>query len=358
MDGKALTIQEHYPLAGLTTFDIGGPARYFTVVASLEEAQEALAFARERGIGIFVLGGGSNILIGDQGFPGLVILNRVQGFHETLEDGDAVVTVGAGVEWDAFTRRCGERGWQGVECLAGVPGTVGAAPVQNIGAYGQSADAVVERVRAVDIATGRRASFTNEECSFSYRKSVFNSSAAGRYLITEVTFRLKRDVPPSLAYHDLKAYFPDPGKATLLQVRKAVLTIRERKGLLVLDGYERFKSAGSFFKNPLISADLFRSVEKAVQEAGGCSNWAWPQPSGEIKVSAACLIQSAGFVRGFRNGNVGISPRHTLAIVNYGGATAEEVIGFARQVRKEVNERFGIALAPEVQFVGCAPGLF
>lgn len=357
MGTRTLVIDENYPLAGLTTFAVGGPARYFASVATQEKAQEALSFAREQGLAVFVLGGGSNILVGDRGFPGLVILNRIQGFSKTLEGGDAVVTVGAGEDWDAFTRRCGEQGWQGVECLAGVPGTVGAAPVQNIGAYGQSADAVVEGVRALELATGKTFLFTREECSFSYRKSIFNSSAAGRFLIVEVTFRLKRGSPPSLTYHDLKAYFPEPAQVTLPQVREAVLAIREKKGLLVLDGYERLKSAGSFFKNPLISADRFRSVEKAVQQAGGCSNWAWPQPSGEVKVSAACLIQSAGFVRGFRAGAVGISPRHTLAIVNYGGATAEEIVAFARQVRDEVKRRFGVSLTPEVQFIGFAPDL-
>lgn len=360
MTGKDLTIKEQYPLGGLTTFGIGGSARYFAVVTSEEEAREALAFARHKGIETFVLGGGSNILISDQGFPGLVILNGIKGFTSRPaagEDDEVLVTAGAGEDWDGFTRRCIESNLQGIECLSGVPGTVGAAPVQNIGAYGQSADSVVEQVRALEVAAGRAVIFTNQECSFGYRKSLFNSIAAGRYLIVEATFKLKQNGAPSVTYHDLKAALsglPDP---TLQQVREAVLKIREGKGLLALDGYERFKSAGSFFKNPVVSAEHFTGVEEAVRKAGGCANWSWPQRSGEVKVSAACLIQSAGFVRGFRKGNVGISPRHTLAVINYGDATAGEVAAFARQVQEAVLRQFGVVLKPEVQFVGFTPDL-
>jgi UDP-N-acetylmuramate dehydrogenase len=352
-----LDVKERFPLGELTTFNIGGPARHFTTVGNEEQAIEALSFAKERQLATFVLGGGSNILIGDGGFPGLVILNRIKGITSLVEGNSVTVTAGAGEEWDGFTKYCVENGLQGVECLAGVPGTVGAAPVQNIGAYGQSVDKVIESVKAIDSVTGETVAFTNEQCAFAYRTSMFNSSAAGRYVITQVSFRLENGTPPHIIYHDLKNYFAGKHDITLAQAREAALAVRSAKGLLVLDGYERFNSAGSFFKNPLVSAEQFKEIETAVEKTGGCDNWAWPQSSGDVKVSAACLIQSAGFVRGFRRGNVGISPRHTLAVVNYDRATAAEVIAFARQVQEKVKERFGVVLKPEVQFVGFTPDL-
>ena len=195
------------------------------------------------------------------------------------------------------------------------------------------------------------------ECGFSYRKSIFNTDAAGRYIITRVVFRLVPSGRPHITYQDLKQLFPSSGNISLARVRDAVLTIRNAKGLLVLDGYERFNSAGSFFKNPVVSQGQFESIEKALQEIVGCTNWSWPQTSGGVKVSAACLIQSAGFVKGFRRSNVGISPRHTLALVNYGNATACDVIAFARQVQETVREKFGVTLKPEVQRIGTLPPL-
>ncbi|MGD0282527.1 MAG: UDP-N-acetylmuramate dehydrogenase, partial [Dissulfurispiraceae bacterium] len=258
-------------------------------------------------------------------------------------------------DWDAFVKFCAEHNWQGVESLSGIPGTVGAAPVQNIGAYGQSAESVVEEVRAIDISTYAATLFNNSECGFGYRKSVFNTETAGRYIITSVTFRLAACGCPNVTHHDLKRYFPSTANITPAQVRNAVLEIRNSKGLLVLDGYERLNSAGSFFKNPVVSHDIFERVDKTVRDMGGCENWCWPQASGEVKISAACLIQTTGFTRGYRRGNVGISPRHTLALINYGNATAAEVIAFARQVQEQVREKFAITLKPEVQLIGIQP---
>ncbi|MGO9014322.1 MAG: UDP-N-acetylmuramate dehydrogenase [Dissulfurispiraceae bacterium] len=352
---SGITIQENHPLRELTTFKIGGAARYFAEVTCENEVTEALAFATGRKLDIFTLGGGSNLLISDNGFPGLVIHNKITGLASRRNGDSVLVTANAGHDWDAFTKFCTEHNWQGVECLSGVPGTVGAAPVQNIGAYGQSAENVVEEVRTIDISTGATAIWGNQECGFGYRKSIFNTVAAGRYIITCVTFRLAASQCPLLTHHDLKHYFSSTANVTPAQVRDAVLEIRNSKGLLVLDGYERLNSAGSFFKNPLVSHDLFERVEKSVHDMGGCENWCWPQPSGEVKISAACLIQTAGFIRGYRRGNVGISPRHTLAIINYGNATAGEVIALARQVQERVREKFGVTLNPEVQCIGIEP---
>ncbi|MFO0752495.1 MAG: UDP-N-acetylmuramate dehydrogenase [Thermodesulfovibrionales bacterium] len=355
MMGASPDIRENYPLKELTTFRIGGPARFFAAVATEEQAQEALAFSREAGVPVFVLGGGSNILVSDAGFPGLVILNRIQGREVRREGEEVLVRAGAGEEWDALVRHCVENSWQGVECLSGIPGTAGAAPVQNIGAYGQSAGAVVAEVRTLRVESGERVVFNNPECGFGYRTSFFNAAGAGKYLITSVLFRLIRGGAPDLSYRDLQKHFSGRGEVSLAQVREAVLEIRNAKGLLTLEGYDVFRSAGSFFRNPLIPGGQFEELRRQVQDAGGCTAWAWPQPSGEVKVSAACLIQCAGFPRGHRQGRVGLSPRHALILVNYQDASSGEVVAFAREVQERVKERFGVLLKPEVQLVGFSP---
>ncbi len=355
MGTETLEIRENYPLRDITTFGIGGPARYFAAAHNEAHVREACAFARENRIPLLVLGGGSNILVSDTGFPGLVILNRIKGFNSRTRGQYVFVTAGAGEDWDSFVKRCVENGWQGLECLSGIPGTVGAAPVQNIGAYGQSVDACISEVRAVDVHTGGEVSLSSNECGFEYRKSIFNSQSAGRYIITQVTFRLVPEGVPELTYHDLKKHFPDDSAVTPAKVRNAVLEVRNGKGLLILEGYESFKSAGSFFKNPVISAGQFEKVNEIIQKEGCGANWAWPRRSGDIKVSAACLIQCAGYTRGHRQGNVGLSPKHTLVIINHHDAAAAEVIAFARQVQGKVREKFGVLIEPEVRLAGFAP---
>ncbi|MBF0559659.1 MAG: UDP-N-acetylmuramate dehydrogenase [Nitrospirae bacterium] len=350
-------IIENYPLRELTTFKIGGPARYFAEVCDEHEILDAIAFAKDRELEIFTLGGGSNLLVSDEGFPGLVIHNKMTGLEAGLDNDCAIVAAKAGHDWDDFTKFCAEKNWQGAECLAGIPGTVGAAPVQNIGAYGQSAENIIEEVRAIDLKTAARSVFSTRECCFGYRQSIFNTTAAGRYIITGVTFRLAPAGCPTITHRDLKQRFSSAKDATIAQVRDAVIEIRNAKGLLVLEGYNRLNSAGSFFKNPAVSRDCFERIEKTVRDLGGCDSWCWPQASGEVKISAACLIQTAGFTRGYREGNVGISPHHTLALVNYGNATACDVINFAKMVQERVREKFGITLQPEVQRIGPLPGL-
>jgi len=227
---------------------------------------------------------------------------------------------------------------------------VGASPVQNIGAYGQSVASVVHEVRAVDVRSLQFMTFSNDECGFGYRESVFNTAAAGRYIITSVTYRLALNNGPELSYRELGNYFSGKKDVTLRDLRKAVLETRDKKGLLLMEGYEGFKSAGSFFKNPVISPARFELIKKEVERSGCCENWAWPQPSGDLKVSAACLMQCSGFMRGYRAGNVGLSPKHSLCIVNYDDATAEEVLVFSELVRKKVLEKFAVRLKPEVRF--------
>lgn len=358
MISSKIEIRENEPLAPLTTFGVGGPARFFVRVDSERDAASTLAFAAEQGLDRMVLGGGSNLLISDDGFPGLVILNRIAGI--TVEEAGAhvLVTAGAGEDWQDFVDLCVARGWQGIECLAGIPGTVGASPIQNIGAYGQEVSQVIARVRCLEAVTGTAVTFTNEECAFRYRESIFNTVEAGNYLVTSVTFRLVRAGAPELKYRELEQRFSGKSAPGLADVRDAVIAIRAGKGVLVRNGYESFRSAGSFFKNPVVPRACFEAVEAIAAGDGAPTNWAWPLPDGNVKISAAFLIQSAGFDRGHRRGNVGLSPHHTLILVNYGGATARELVGFAAEVRQRVVDQFGVLLTPEARLIGFDPSPF
>ncbi len=346
-----MQIKEHVPLAPLTTFGIGGPARYFTEVTTEAEAGEAVRFARARGLWVFVLGAGSNILVSDNGFAGLVIANRIRGI--TVSD-EGVVRAGAGEAWDRVVAHAVEKRLAGVECISGVPGLAGGAPVQNVGCYGQSADAVIREVRAVSLQTGAIESLTNAQCEFRYRDSFFRRNP-GRYLITEVSLGLIPGGPPTTAYHDVARRLARNPSPTLRDVRDAIIEIRARKGMVLLPGWESFKSGGSFFKNPVVSEDALSGVAARVRNApsGACAPpWFWEMRDRSIKIAAPCLLECAGFPRGHMDGNVGISPKHALSIINRGGATAAEVVAFATRIRDAVKDAFGIPLAPEVECVG------
>lgn len=347
-----IDIKENVPLADTTTFGVGGPARYFVQASSEMDAESALEFAVDRGLDTIVLGGGSNVLFSDEGFPGLVILNRIRGITFEEIGGEVSVTAGGGEDWQDFTDMCVERGWQGVECLAGIPGTVGASPIQNVGAYGQEVSQVISRVRCLEMSTGKTVTFDNEECAFRYRQSIFNTVEAGKYFVSSVTFNLAIGGTPAVKYRELEGRIGGISSPMLADVRDAVLAIREGKGLLVRTGYESFKSAGSFFKNPIVDRVQFERIEAIVAGYGDIKNWAWPSPNGEVKISAACLIQCSGFGKGYQKGNVGISPRHTLILINRGGASAREIAEFAAEVQQGVLDRFGVLMQPEARLSG------
>lgn len=350
-----MTIEENVELAPYTTFHVGGPAKYFVRVHNLQEVIESLEFASKRNLPVFVMSGGSNILISDKGFEGLVILNKIKGIETEKENGKIIATVGAGEEWNNFVKIAAEKNWGGVECLAGIPGSVGAAPVQNIGAYGSEAAQTIREVIAYDLATNKIVTLTKNECEFGYRKSIFNSRYPGRYIILEVVFELDPNAKPILVYQDLKAYFEGPGRAgspqpAVEEVYRAVIEIRARKGMVIHPEYESFKSAGSFFKNPIVPKDIFEKVKGMIGE--GDSKWFWPQADGSVKVSAAKLIEEAGFKKGHKDGNVGISPKHSLSIINLGGAKAEEITKLAEKIVKAVKNKFEVTIQPEILFVG------
>jgi UDP-N-acetylmuramate dehydrogenase len=345
-----MQIKERQLLAPLTTFGIGGPARWFAEALTEAELAEASDWARGRGVPLFVLGGGSNVLVADQGFPGLVLHVGLKGIER---DGE-LIRVAAGEDWSGFVDRAVRSGYAGVECMAGIPGTVGGTPVQNVGAYGQEAASVIERVRAFDLVDQTFLEFSNAECGFAYRKSRFNSTDKGRYIVTRVDYRLRQDGAPLIAYQDLKDHFADWATApTLAETTEAVRSIRRSKGMLLVDGDPDCRSAGSFFKNPSVKEETAERLRKNAAEAGLPIRM-FPAENSLVKISAAWLIEQAGFAKGYARGGAGISSQHTLALVNRGGATAREILELAEKISSAVEARFGIRLQREPELVGFA----
>ncbi|MBI4253378.1 UDP-N-acetylmuramate dehydrogenase [Candidatus Uhrbacteria bacterium] len=351
-----IDIRENVPLAPLTTLDVGGPARFFVSVTDQNELLEAVGFAKEKGVPIFILVGGSNVVVSDSGFPGLVIKMEMKGIETYFDGDDILVRAGAGESWDGLVGYCVAQGLSGLECLSGIPGSVGAAPVQNIGAYGVSVGPFVDRLEVFDRNDNKIRTLPGHACEFSYRDSMFKHSSGASLIITNVTFRLKRSLLGAvLRYHDLQARFGDQAEAPIVDIRKAILEIRAGKGMVILQGYEAHKSAGSFFKNPVVAPEQFTYIEKALMDHpdGVCAPpWFWIQNDGQVKVAAACLLEASGFHKGYREGSVGISPKHALAIINYGGARASDIVALAEKIQQRALRKFGVRLEPEAQYIG------
>jgi UDP-N-acetylmuramate dehydrogenase len=261
-----------------------------------------------------------------------------------------VLRAAAGVPWDDCVEEALGANCAGLECLAGIPGTVGGTPVQNVGAYGQEVASVIEHVRAFDRTAQEFVEFANAECGFAYRKSRFNTTDRGRYVVTRVDYRLRRNGAPALVYADLKAHFSGWEKTPpLAEVAEAVRGIRQNKGMLLVEGDPDCRSAGSFFKNPSVAPEV---AERVRQIAVGVPMRAFPAEGGQVKITAAWLIEQAGFRKGYAMGAAGISSKHTLALVNRGGATAKEIVALAEKIRAAVEARFGIRLEMEPEMVG------
>ena len=346
LNSSSVEIAQNIPLAPLTTLGIGGPARYFVEACSADDVCDALAFAREQELETFVLGGGSNLVVADEGFNGLVIKIAIKG----IEDRDGIFHVGAGEDWDGFVHHAIERDHAGIECLSGIPGTVGGTPVQNVGAYGQEVSETITEVEALDAVSGDLTTFSNSECGFAYRSSRFNTTERDRWIIVRVSFSLKPGGAPKITYADLKRAFPQ-GTASLREVRDAVIRIRSSKGMVLDPNDPDSRSAGSFFKNPIVNAEQYEHIRQRAAERGVIIP---SYPTGEFqkKIPAAWLVEQAGFERGFAKGRVGVSSKHTLALVNRGGATARELIALKNNIQSAVREQFGIELKPEPVFLG------
>jgi len=349
-----VNIQQNIPLAPMTTLHVGGPARYFVDAQTETEVRDALDYAAQRRLPLFVLGGGSNLLVADEGWPGLVLKISLLGVEFEFEKDNTLFYAGAGEGWDDLVAMTVSKNCGGIECMSGIPGTVGGTPVQNVGAYGQEVSQTIVKVRALDIVSGTSGEFTNEECAFAYRTSMFNSTQRGKYIVLEVGYRLKQKGEPVLEYADLKKFFENmKGKPGLQDVRDAVRKIRQSKAMLIVPGDEDCRSAGSFFKNPLVSAAEADRIQALAQRLSPDKAMPrYPGEDGQVKLSAAWLVERAGFARGHALGPVGISRKHTLAIVNRGGATAKDVISLKDEVQKKVFDVWGVRLHPEPVFVG------
>ena len=351
-----MTILDNISLAQFTTLGIGGPATHFTEVTNVASLVAGVTWAASHGVPLFVLAGGSNIVVSDAGFPGLILRLAIKGIEIRFDGDDVFVTAGAGEEWDALVERCVENNWAGIECLSGIPGTVGATPIQNVGAYGQETSDSFVWLDALEISSAQLIRISREDCEFGYRVSRFRSRDSGRFVITSVTYRLKVKGKPSVRYPELTRYLDEQGirEPALTDVRQAVLAVRRRKAMVIDPNDPDSRSVGSFFMNPVVSPKEFEQIsQRALKVTPPNSDMPrYPTPEGDIKLSAAWLIERAGFKPGYVHGNVGTSSKHALAIINRGHGTAREVLELAEKIRSRVSDVFGVNLSPEPILVG------
>jgi UDP-N-acetylmuramate dehydrogenase len=316
-----------------------------------QEAVQALRWAKEHGRDVFVLGGGSNLVVADRGFDGLVLHVGFRGCHVRSIDGELHLTASAGEPWDTVVARSVEAGFAGLECLSGIPGTVGGTPIQNVGAYGQDVANVIDTIVAIDRQTEQIVQLSGTDCGFRYRWSRFKGEDRHRFIVTSVSFRLHSQ-EPTLSYPDVIAHLarPLPAAPSVADVRHAVLAIRRSKGM-VIDAQDRdSRSVGSFYMNPVVDAQVYRELERTAATFGKPPGF--PAADGSVKIPAAWLIERAGFHKGYVRGAAGISTKHPLALINRGGASAREIVELAVMIKRRVADTFGIGLLPEPVFVG------
>jgi len=353
-------ISEQLPLAGYTTIGLGGPARFFMECSGMDDLREGIAFAGERRLPLLVLGGGSNIVVSDDGFPGVVLHQASRGIEFTLHGRRCGVRVAGGESWDDVVAACVQRNLGGLECLSGIPGTAGATPVQNVGAYGQEVAETITAVHALDLTTLRTVSFTARECEFGNRRSRFKGADAGKYIITGVDFDLPVTLHSTIRYaeiaraveSDSHTNAAEPSPPTLRQTRTTVLRLRATKGMLIDPNDPESRSVGSFFMNPVVSNDVFAAVQARWESNGNRTTIPSFASDEGVKIPAAWLVEHAGFPRGSRRGGVGVSSKHALALVNYNGST-HELLAFAEEIRSRVSSAFGLVLEMEPVIVGC-----
>ncbi len=347
-----LVLEPNVALAPRTTLGVGGPAQFFAEVTTKDALLEALRVVKERELPFTVLGGGSNVVVSDRGVPGLVLRVAIGGLDfERVDGGFVQVKVGAGESWDRFVAACVERDLAGLECLSGIPGDCGGTPIQNVGAYGQEvADTIVD-VDTIDVDTGVSQTVDREACDFRYRYSRFKAEWRAVRIVTAVTFKLRESGAPSLRYGELTQRFGEH-KPTLAETRAAVLELRRAKSMVLDASDENTKSAGSFFTNPIVSEAQAEEVEQRARGLG--AQLKMPRfPSSEgTKLAAGWLIENAGFAKGTSFGRVGLSTRHALALVNRGGASAEDVRQAALTIKRGVFDAFGVKLVPEPEWLG------
>lgn len=346
-------MRRNVPFSQLTTLAVGGPARYVLACANGQALGQALELAHRENRPMFVLGGGSNLLVSDRGFDGVVVQLSDVHVEAHPEGAETRVSAGAGVVWDDLVRYAVEQNLAGIECLSGIPGRVGAAPIQNIGAYGQEVVETIDAVYTWDTTTGQARRFAGSDCGFGYRHSRFKGADRGRYVVLRVDFRLRPGGPAALKYNQLKSCFADTAPS-LKAVRDAVIALRRQKSMVYDPADPNHRSAGSFFVNPVLDGARIPDVEARLDALNldARSMPRWPMPDGRVKLAAGWLIERSGLHKGFSLGRAGLSSKHCLAVINRGQATAADVVAMARQVRQRVLDATGVALTPEPLFLG------
>ena len=346
-------ILSHHPLAPLTTFEVGGAARFYAELCDLQLLRELCGWAECMQLPILPLGEGSNLLVSDAGYPGLALRWTRTGWQVVQDGPEMLVRVEGGTRWDDWVAQAVAQDWAGVECLSGIPGSVGASPIQNIGAYGQEACESIESVEVLERKSGGEVlRFSNPECQFSYRHSAFKAEWKDRYFVTAVFFRLTKGGRPNLRYGDLTqalSHIPSPD---LQQVRQAVLQVRRSKSMLHDPADPNHRSAGSFFINPVVEEAVFQAITAQFPPGSKIPNY--PASPGTVKLSAAWLIEKAGFPKGYAKGRAALSSNHVLALTNRGGASSQDIVELAAEIRRGVFNKFAVVLEPETQLVGFA----
>ncbi len=349
-----ITVREHVPLAPHTSMRVGGSARYWSSSSTVDQLRAAIEWAKGRSLPVQILGGGSNTIFADGTYPGLVIKIDLKGIEQIADDGAGGVTTkaAAGEDWDDFVVHCMAAELSGIECLSGVPGLVGATPIQNVGAYGQEVAQTITEVRALDSECLEEVTFSGEECGFSYRNSRFKAADRGRFIITQVCFRLRRGAKPDLNYPELRERIGS-GDATPAAVRDGVLALRRAKSMVLNPQDPNARSAGSYFLNPIIHGPPMDAIEERWRAVGDRSSDIpkFQESGGRVKIPAAWLVENSGFGKGFRYGQAGISENHALAIVAH-GERAADVVRLGEMIQEAVEKRFGILLEPEPVVVG------
>jgi UDP-N-acetylmuramate dehydrogenase len=352
--------QANVPLAPLTTLHLGGVAARLVDAETEDDVAAVVADTASRGDPLFVLGGGSNVVVGDGGFAGVVLRVALRGIVARPDGANVVVDVAAGEEWDAFVAWAAADGWAGVECLSGIPGRVGATPIQNVGAYGQEVKDTIASVRVFDRVTNGFVAMTADACAFGYRTSRFKND--DRFIVVSVRFVLRAGggVPGGesapIRYAELAKALavPEGQSAPIAHVRETVIALRRGKGMVVDPQDPESVSAGSFFVNPVLDAAAFAELVARAQTVTGERPPGFDAGEGRTKVAAAWLVERAGFPKGWGPGPVGVSRKHALALVHRGGGTTRDLLAAARTIQAGVRARFGVGLEPEPVFVGCS----
>jgi UDP-N-acetylmuramate dehydrogenase len=354
----SLVVEADVALAPLTTLELGGSARHFVRAHDDAAVAQAVAWAGARGLPLVVLGGGSNTIVSDGGVEGLVLNIATRGVR--FEDG-GLVTAAAGEPWDGLVAETVARGWAGLECLTGIPGLVGATPIQNVGAYGQEVAETIRAVQALDRRTGQMVTLSPDACAFGYRDSRFRHHPDD-HVVLGVTFALRPGGPPSIRYHEVERALAARGVASgreapsLERVAATVRSLRAQKSMILDPGDPNRRSVGSFFTNPLLDPVAFEALAARAVAAGLVATPdqipRFEAAGGRRKVPAAWLIERAGFTKGVRRGPVGISSAHALALVHHGGGTTSALLALAEEIRDAVRTRFAVELEREPVFVG------